>query len=148
MAPKLLRARALGAKAEQPRQGTSYIAGTRRERLLILKPKHSGFYETALPTLLHQLKVRRLALVGIAGDACVMATAMDANIRDFHVWVPADGTASQTTVRNIRALDFHRESVQCDVKTIQAAIEGTTDYGIARRNFHDPVCCSVVGFRA
>jgi nicotinamidase-related amidase len=84
----------------------------------ILKPKHSGFYETALPTLLHQLDVRRLALVGIAGDACILATALDAHMRDFEVWVPSDGTVSLTTIRNNRALDFLQESVQCDVRRI------------------------------
>ncbi|HEY9131945.1 MAG TPA: isochorismatase family cysteine hydrolase [Dyella sp.] len=84
----------------------------------ILKPRHSAFYETALPSLLRTLDTHRLALVGLAGDACVLATAMDAHMREMAVWIPADATASLTQQRNRRALDFLHESMQCDIRTV------------------------------
>jgi len=86
----------------------------------ILKPRHSAFYETPLPTLLEKLDIEALALVGIAGDDCVLRTAMDAQMRGFPLWVPADGTASQTTLRNQRALACMQEVAKADITRIDA----------------------------
>lgn len=84
----------------------------------ILKPKHSAFYETALPSLLEKLEVKRLAIVGVAGDACVLSSALDAHIREFPVWVPSDASASLTDERNTRAMEFLAESLGCDTKPV------------------------------
>jgi nicotinamidase-related amidase len=75
----------------------------------VLKPGQSGFYQTPLPTLLRHLKVSNLILTGVAGDQCVLTTAIDAHIRDFGLWVPEDTTASITPRRNRRALDHIAE---------------------------------------
>ena len=96
------RADAPGAAiAEQMKpRGTDYF---------VLKPGQSGFYQTPLPTLLRHLKVSNLVLAGVAGDQCVLTTAIDAYIRDFGLWVPEDATASITPKRNRRALDHIAE---------------------------------------
>jgi nicotinamidase-related amidase len=44
----------------------------------VLKPKHSGFYSTALDVLLEYLGVQTLILTGIAANICVLFTANDA----------------------------------------------------------------------
>ncbi|HEY3520392.1 MAG TPA: isochorismatase family cysteine hydrolase [Rhodanobacteraceae bacterium] len=75
----------------------------------VLKPGQSGFYQTPLPALLAHLKISRLVLTGIAGDQCVLTTAMEAHMRDFELWMPADATASITPERNRRALDYVSE---------------------------------------
>src|SRR5689334_16423411 len=41
----------------------------------VLKPKHSGFFDTTLDTLLEALSVRRVIVTGIAGNICVLFTA-------------------------------------------------------------------------
>ena len=82
----------------------------------ILKPRHSAFYETPLPSLLDQLGVRELTIVGVAGDSCMLSSAMDAHIREFPVWVPSDASASLTGERNVRAMQFLGESLGCDVR--------------------------------
>lgn len=88
------------------------------EDYFILKPRHSAFYETPLPTLLEKLGIRSLALVGIAGDDCVLRSAMDAQMRGFPLWVPADGIASQTPLRNQRALASMHEVAKADIGRI------------------------------
>ncbi len=60
----------------------------------ILKPKHSAFLATPLPVLLAKLGVRRLVLAGMALDACVLATALDANSREYATVVAADASAA------------------------------------------------------
>ena len=69
------------------------------EDYFVLKPKHSAFLETALPVLLAKLGVRRLLLTGMALEACVMATAIDGNAREFGVGVVREGVAGQPPLR-------------------------------------------------
>ena len=71
---------------------------------LVLKPKHSGFFATTLDTLLRYLQAQTLILTGLAGNICVLFTANDAYMRDFHLYVPRDCTASNTTRANNQAL--------------------------------------------
>lgn len=62
----------------------------------LAKPAHSAFLHTALAPLLDQLQVRRVVLTGVATDACVLATALDATMRGLKVWIPSDATAART----------------------------------------------------
>lgn len=70
----------------------------------VLKPKHSGFFDTTLDTLLEALRVRRLVLAGIAGNICVLFTANDAYMREYKIFVPADCMVSNTAAENEFAL--------------------------------------------
>jgi nicotinamidase-related amidase len=70
----------------------------------VLKPKHSGFYDTTLDTLLESLRIRRVILTGIAGNICVLFTANDAYMRELKVFVPADCIVSNTAADNQYAL--------------------------------------------
>lgn len=79
--------------------------------LFVLKPQHSGLYQTPLPALLENLGVGKLVIIGVAGDSCVLNTAMDAHMRKLDLWVPNDAVASVTPERNERALAHLRESL-------------------------------------
>ena len=70
----------------------------------VLKPKHSGFYDTTLDTLLETLRIRRVILTGIAGNICVLFTANDAYMRDLKIFAPADCIVSNTADDNAHAL--------------------------------------------
>jgi nicotinamidase-related amidase len=70
----------------------------------VLKPKHSGFFDTTLDTLLGALRIRRVILAGLAGNICVLFTANDAYMRELKLFVPADCVASNTTADNDYAL--------------------------------------------
>ena len=80
----------------------------------LLKPRHSAFFETPLPSLLSHFDVRRVVVCGIAADSCVLSTVMDAHTRGIEALVPADGTASQTPERTARVLAHLRESSGVD----------------------------------
>jgi len=60
----------------------------------ILKPKHSAFLATPLPVLLAKLGVQRLILAGMALDSCVLATALDADSREYETVVAWEATAA------------------------------------------------------
>ncbi|MCA1650401.1 MAG: cysteine hydrolase [Acidobacteria bacterium] len=70
----------------------------------VLKPKHSGFFDTTLDTLLGSLGTRRVILTGIAGNICVLFTANDAYMRDLRVYAPTDCIVSNTVADNDHAL--------------------------------------------
>jgi nicotinamidase-related amidase len=70
----------------------------------VLKPKHSGFYDTALDSLLDALAIKRVILAGIAGNICVLFTANDAYMREFKIYAPADCSVSNTAEENEHAL--------------------------------------------
>jgi nicotinamidase-related amidase len=70
----------------------------------VLKPKHSAFFETTLDTLLGYLGARTLILTGIAGNICILFSANDAYMRDYHLVVPPDCVISNTAEENDYAL--------------------------------------------
>ena len=82
----------------------------------VLKPKHSGFFSTALDTLLEYLGVRAVVLAGLAGNNCVLFTANDAYMRDLHLAVPSDCVASNTGEDNRYALDQMRKVLKADTR--------------------------------
>jgi nicotinamidase-related amidase len=75
-----------------------------KDDTFILKPKHSAFFQTPLPLMLEGLGCRRLVVTGVAADACVLATALDAHMRDFEVAAPSNCIASTTKARKAAAL--------------------------------------------
>ena len=54
-------------------------------------------------------------LAGVAGNICVLFTANDAYMRDYHLVVPADCVASESPSENRRALHIMRTLLKADV---------------------------------
>jgi nicotinamidase-related amidase len=86
------------------------------EDYFVLKPKHSGFFSTTLDTLLEYLGARAVVLTGMAANICVLFTANDAYMRDFHLVVPADCVASNTEEENRHALEQMRKVLKADIR--------------------------------
>ena len=82
----------------------------------VLKPKHSAFFSTTLDILLHYLGARTLILTGLAGNICVLFTANDAYMRDFHLFVPSDCSASNTPEENDYALEQMKRFLKADTR--------------------------------
>jgi nicotinamidase-related amidase len=87
----------------------------RRKDFIILKPKQSAFYATPLETLLDYLKVRCLVIAGLTADICIYFTAQDAFVRDYELWIPSDGTASQAQAKTIDALAAMKQNFNARV---------------------------------
>jgi nicotinamidase-related amidase len=82
----------------------------------VLKPKHSAFYATTLDVLLQYLGARTLILTGVAGNICILFSANDAYMRDYHVIVPSDCVASNTKEENDYALLQIRTVLKGDIR--------------------------------
>jgi nicotinamidase-related amidase len=85
------------------------------EDYFVLKPKHSGFFSTTLDLLLEHLRASTLVLTGLTADNCVLFTASDAYLRDFHLVVPPDCVASVEPAYTREALEHMRRVLKADL---------------------------------
>ncbi len=81
----------------------------------LLKPRHSGFYSTALDILLRHLGVTTVILTGVAANICVLFTANDAYMRDLRLFVPCDCVASNTQELNCAALEQMQNVLKANI---------------------------------
>ena len=81
----------------------------------VLKPKHSGFFNSSLDILLRYVGADRLILTGLAGNICVLFTANDAYMRDFDLSIPADCIASSDPKANEQALQLMARHLTADI---------------------------------
>jgi nicotinamidase-related amidase len=81
----------------------------------VLKPKHSGFYQTPLELLLKHLGVQRLILTGVSTNSCVLFTANDAYMRDLELVVPEDCVAACDEREHRFAIEQMRDMLKANI---------------------------------
>jgi nicotinamidase-related amidase len=98
-----------------PGEEVARILEPEEDDYFVLKPKHSAFFATTLDTLLSYLGAKTLVLTGVAGNICILFSANDAYMRDYHIVVPADCVASNTTEENRYALQQIQQVLKGDI---------------------------------
>jgi len=88
---------------------------------IVLKPRHSAFYQTPLPLLLDYLGIKRLILTGLATNSCILVTASDAYMREIQIAVPADCCAARTEEEHAAALGHLSSMFGADVTPASSA---------------------------
>lgn len=86
------------------------------EDYFILKPKHSGFFATALDTLLRYLGAQRLIITGASSHQCVLFTANDAYVRDMELQIPRDCICAPGATDTRLALQYFQRVLKADVR--------------------------------
>ena len=94
------------------------------EDLTILKPRHSAFFASPLELLLTQMQAQELVICGLATDMCVQLTAMDAFLREYAAWVPADCTAAESAEVKAASLAYMAGVLKCDTQPSARAAPG------------------------
>ena len=82
----------------------------------VLKPKHSGFYQTPLEVLLKHLGAERLILTGVSTNSCVLFTANDAYMRDLQLMVPQDCVAACKAEEHDFAMEQMKSMLKAEIK--------------------------------
>jgi len=82
---------------------------------LIVKARHSIFYETPLEYLLDQLGVSRLVFSGQVTEQCILYSALDAYVRHFDVVVPPDAVAAIYDELGEAALEMMERNMGADL---------------------------------
>lgn len=85
-----------------------------RDDYFVLKPRHSGFFQTPLDLLLQNLHARKLIICGLTTDSCVLFTANDAYLRGLEIFVPADCCAALAKHRHSDALGQMRWTLKAN----------------------------------
>ncbi len=86
-----------------------------RDDYFVLKPKLSAFFATPLELLLSYLQVKTLILTGVAGNMCILHSAMDVYMRDYNIIIPSDCIASNTLRENEQALAEIKKTLKATV---------------------------------
>lgn len=89
-----------------------------KDDYFLIKPQHSAFYQTPLPSLLRDLGKTHLILAGVAGDICILFTAKDAYTYNFSLHVPDNCTASNEKQGNEYALYLMRTVMEANTDPI------------------------------
>jgi nicotinamidase-related amidase len=119
--------KAIVAACTAPDQPGHAIAGRLRPKegdYFVLKPRHSGFYSTALEVLLQHLRVDNLVLCGFAANMCVEFTANDAYIRGYSVVVPSDCTGANTPELTKKTLHHIRTTLSGQIPASRHVVFG------------------------
>ena len=85
-----------------------------KQDYFVLKPKHSGFYQTPLELLLKHLGAKRLILTGLSTNSCVLFTANDAYMRDLQLMVPSDCVAACSSQEQENAIEQMKTMLKAD----------------------------------
>jgi nicotinamidase-related amidase len=87
------------------------------EDYFVLKPLHSAFYMTPLEVLLRHLQVETLILTGLTSAGCLTATAHDANMRGFDLFLPSDCSCARAAYEHRQALSQLKVNAAAKVLT-------------------------------
>jgi nicotinamidase-related amidase len=82
----------------------------------VLKPKHSGFYQTALDTLLSLIGAEQMILTGVSSHQCVLFTANDAYLRELGLTIPRDCIGAREASATRLALRYFVSVLGADVR--------------------------------
>jgi nicotinamidase-related amidase len=88
--------------------------------LSVLKPRHSAFYGTPLEFILDELEIASLIVTGLSTDMCVFATAQDAYVRKYKLWIPSDCVAADTPEHEHEALEHMKRTLKADIRPAKA----------------------------
>ncbi|MFD2628095.1 isochorismatase family cysteine hydrolase [Oceanobacillus kapialis] len=82
----------------------------------LIKPQHSGFFQTPLQALLTELGKSHLIISGFAGDICILFTAKDAHMYKFDLTIPKNCMASEDKQTNDYALYLMESVMKADIE--------------------------------
>jgi nicotinamidase-related amidase len=94
---------------------------------LLVKARHSIFYETQLEYLLHEREVEHIVLVGQVTEQCILYSALDGYIRHFRVTVARDAVAHIHPDLADAALKMMETNMRAEITDAAAVLERLTE---------------------
>ncbi len=83
------------------------------------KRRYSAFYETGLDTLLRELKVDTVVLVGLVTNVCIQHTAADAFFRGYRTIVPENCVEAPTEEAQKTAIEYLKMNYGSEITNVQ-----------------------------
>jgi len=97
------------------------LAEVEERAFVVRKQKYTAFFETELEAHLRERGIRKLIIVGVATNICVLHTAIDASLRGFEIIVPEDCVAALSDYEQEYSL-YHIKNVLKGIVTSSDAI--------------------------
>ena len=97
------------------------LAEVEERAFVVRKQKYTAFFETELEAHLIEKGIRKLIIVGVATNICVLHTAIDASLRGFEIIVPEDCVAALSDYEQEYSL-YHIKNVLKGIVTSSDAI--------------------------
>ncbi|MCW3004695.1 MAG: isochorismatase [Conexibacter sp.] len=91
---------------------------------LVLKGRHSIFWETPLSYILQQAEVGRVVLCGEVTEQCILYSALDAHIRQFDVTIARDACAHIDEQLAEAALQMMERNMGARIAAAADALDG------------------------
>lgn len=85
------------------------------KEIIIPKTTYSGFYRTPLESILDNLQIKKVVLVGVATNICVLHNAADSFYRGYKLVIVNDATASFDLKEHEKALAYMEEIYGAEV---------------------------------
>ena len=95
------------------------LAEVEERAFVVRKQKYTAFFETELEAHLREKGIRKLIIVGVATNICVLHTAIDASLRGFEIIVPEDCVAALS--------DYEQEYSLYHIKNVLKGIVTSSD---------------------
>ena len=86
---------------------------------MVRKTRYTAFFETELEAHLREKGIKKLIIVGVATNICVLHTAIDASLRGFEIIVPEDCVAALS--------DYEQEYSLYHIKKVLNGIVTSSD---------------------
>ena len=97
------------------------LAEVEERAFVVRKQKYTAFFETELEAHLVEKGIKKLIIVGVATNICVLHTAIDASLRGFEIIIPEDCVAALSNYEQEYSL-YHIKNVLKGIVTSSDAI--------------------------
>jgi nicotinamidase-related amidase len=90
---------------------------------VIRKRRYNSFFNTDLDTLLRELKVETVVLVGLVTDICIQNTAAGAFFLGYHIVVPEDGVETISDEFQRTSLAYMKRVFGARITTVEKLLK-------------------------
>ena len=97
------------------------LAEVGERAFVVRKTKYTAFFETELEAHLREKGIKKLIIVGVATNICVLHTAIDASLRGFEIIIPEDCVAALSNYEQEYSL-YHIKNVLKGIVTSSDAL--------------------------
>ncbi|MCD6203698.1 MAG: cysteine hydrolase [Methanophagales archaeon] len=95
------------------------LAEVGERAFVVRKTRYTAFFETELEAHLRKKGIKKLIIVGVATNICVLHTAIDASLRGFEIIIPEDCVAALS--------DYGQEYSLYHIKNVLKGIVTSSD---------------------
>jgi nicotinamidase-related amidase len=95
-----------------------------QERDFLIRKRHyNSFFNTDLDTLLRELKVETVVLVGLVTEICIQNTAAGAFFLGYHIIVPEDGVETISNEFQKTSLNYMKRVFGVKITTVEKLLK-------------------------